>query len=133
MPAAREELEVPGNMFVPADRLRPLLADLVQHGRPAGPPRPWLGVNLAEQFGRVIVTRVTPDGPASRAGLAPGDIVLAVGEHKVQKMEEFYRYLWAAGDAGVTVRLKLVQRNEVVRLAVRSADRYDHYRKPNTP
>jgi S1-C subfamily serine protease len=34
----------PGNMFVPIDKLAPILADLISEGRAQGPPRPWLGL-----------------------------------------------------------------------------------------
>src|SRR5439155_22699854 len=44
----RETLEggsqVPGNMFVPIDLLKPILADLVEKGRRSGPARPCLGL-----------------------------------------------------------------------------------------
>ena len=38
---------VPGNMFVPIDRLPPILGDLIADGRASGPPRPWLGISTA--------------------------------------------------------------------------------------
>ena len=34
----------PGNMFVPIDRLLPILGDLIADGRVSGPGHPWLGV-----------------------------------------------------------------------------------------
>ena len=43
---------VPGNMFVPIDRLPPILGDLIADGRAAGPARPWLGINTEEAHGR---------------------------------------------------------------------------------
>ena len=123
-----DDAEVPGNLFVPIDRLSPVLEDLVRQGRPGGPARPWLGINVAEQFGRVIVTRVTPQGPADQAGVHPGDLILEVGGHKLRGLEHFYRRLWALGEAGVTVKLRLLQRNDLVALSVHSQDRYAHYR-----
>src|SRR6187200_2243070 len=44
----------PGNMFVPIDRLPPVLADLIAEGRVAGPARPWLGVTAEEVAGRLL-------------------------------------------------------------------------------
>ena len=41
----------PGNMFVPADLLRPILGDLLAKGRASGPGRPWLGVAVTEVGG----------------------------------------------------------------------------------
>ena len=125
--AAAESVTLPGNLFVPIDRLKPVLKDLVETGRPRSHSRPWLGVNVAEQFGRVIVTRVTSHGPASEAGLQPGDIILEVAGKKVEGVENFYRQLWATGAAGVVVKLKLLQRSDVVQIAVPSRDRYGHY------
>jgi S1-C subfamily serine protease len=125
--AAGEDVPLPGNMFVPVDQVRPVLRDLVETGRPRTRPRPWLGVNVAEQFGRVIVTRVTSRSPASTAGLKPGDIILQVAGHKIEGIESFYRQLWASGAAGVKVPLVLLQRSDVVHIAVPSQDRYGHY------
>src|SRR5262245_7969018 len=45
----------PGNMFVPIDRLPPILGDLIADGRAASAPRPWLGVNTTEAHGKLIV------------------------------------------------------------------------------
>jgi S1-C subfamily serine protease len=54
----------PGNMFVPIERLPPILGDLIADGHVAGPGRPWLGVAAEDVRGRLIVSRVTPDSPA---------------------------------------------------------------------
>lgn len=41
----------------------------------------WLGVMLtADDQGRPVVTEVIPDSPAEKAGVAAGDVVLAVGD-----------------------------------------------------
>jgi S1-C subfamily serine protease len=127
--AAEEAVTLPGNVFVPINRLKPVLKDLVANGRPPT-HRPWLGVNVAEQFGRVIVMRVTPHGPAGDAGLEPGDIILELAGNKVDGVEHFYRQLWALGDAGIVVKLKLLQRSDIVRLSVSTRDRYAHYHMP---
>ena len=71
------ETVVPGNMFVPIDALKPILADLVKTGRRAGAARPWLGVAADEVQGRLVVSRVSPEGPGDLAGIKVGDIILA--------------------------------------------------------
>jgi S1-C subfamily serine protease len=74
--------KAPGNMFVPIDRLPPILGDLISAGRAAGPGRPWLGLNTEELRGRLFVSRVTPGGPAEKAGIQRGDVIVGVkGEH----------------------------------------------------
>jgi len=58
--------EIPGNMFVPIDKLKPILADLLIRGRSAEPPHPWLGIFSQAVGGRILVHRVSPGGPAEK-------------------------------------------------------------------
>ena len=81
----------PGNMFVPTDLLAPILADLIVSGRTAGAGRPWLGINTDEMHGHLMVSNVTPGGPAEHAGLKRGDIILGVNGETVSHLPEFYR------------------------------------------
>jgi serine protease Do len=130
--AAADDREVPGNMFVPIDVLKPVLDDLVKTGRRAGPARPWLGVATGEEHGRLFVTRVSPDGPADEAGIRAGDIILAVERDGVRTQAEFYRRLWARGAAGAVITLRVLQGIDVRELKVRSIDRVDYFRPPST-
>lgn len=118
----------PGNMFVPIDALKPILADLVRTGRRAGPARPWLGVAADEVRGRLVVARVSTDGPAEDAGVDVGDIILAVGGDPVRTQAEFYRKVWARGAAGTRIPLRLLQGVEVRDVELRSIDRVDYFR-----
>jgi len=122
----------PGNMFVPVDLVKPILDDLIAKGRRSGPARPWLGVNADEVRGRLFVGRVSPDGPAARAGLKSGDIVLAVGGEEVTTLAEFYRKIWGRGPAGASVPLKVLQGASVKDLTVRSIDRVEYFRASKT-
>jgi hypothetical protein len=46
--------------------------------------RPWLGVELSQPpGGGVIVGRVFAGGPSGRAGIQPGDVIMAVGNQPV--------------------------------------------------
>ena len=65
----------PGNMFVPIDLLMPILGDLLADGRVSGPGKPWLGVAAEEASGELRVSRVTPESPAEKAGIQPGDVI----------------------------------------------------------
>jgi S1-C subfamily serine protease len=121
---------LPCNMFVPINLLKPILAEMVRAGRSGSPARPWLGLNTEETEGRVVVTQVTPAGPAERAGLRRGDLILAVDQAPVRGVAEFYRRLWAAGKAGVSVRLRVLQDDRVRELSVRSVDRHERLLRP---
>jgi len=113
----------PGNMFVPIDLLKPQLDDLLAIGHRRGPARPWLGVYSEEIQGHVVVTRVLPESPAALAGLTRGDIILGVGGEAVGRQSEFYRRLWASGEAGSRVVLHVLHKKTVRQLAVQSMDR----------
>jgi serine protease Do len=119
----------PGNMFVPSDLLRPILDELIAKGRRAAPQQPWLGMTTEEMRGRLFVSRVSPDGPADRAGVRSGDIVVGVGGEEVSTLADFYRKVWARGAAGVEVPLRFLQGVQVKEIRVRSIDRTEYFRK----
>ena len=116
----------PGNMFVPIDRLPPILGELIADGRVSGPGRPWLGVNAEEIHGRLVVSRVTPSGPAEKAGLRRGDLIVGVNGETPKSLADFYRKVWSQGGAGVNVPLDVLQDSQVRRIEVQSINRLDH-------
>jgi S1-C subfamily serine protease len=117
-----------GNMFVPIDLVKPILGDLIARGRRSGPARPWLGLNTDEIRGRLFISRVSPQGPADRAGLRSGDLVLAVGGEEVGTLSEFYRKVWSRGAAGTAVPLRILQGSRVKEISIRSIDRFEYFR-----
>lgn len=123
---------VPGNLFVPIDRLKPLLADLVARGRAAGPARPWLGVTTQEAEGNVIVTRVASDSPADNAPLRVGDVIVALGGQTLRGQADFYTRLWASGAAGREIVLDVLRDGSIKRVTVKSMDRDRYYRAKPT-
>jgi len=124
--------KTPGNMFVPIDRLLPVLGDLISDGRVAGPGRPWLGVNTDELRGRLFVSRVTPGGPAEKAGLKRGDVVVGVNGEPPKNLADFYRKVWAQGAAGTTVAIDVLQDSQVRRVEIKSINRLDHLKLKTT-
>lgn len=122
----------PGNMFVPIDRLLPILGDLLADGRVSGAGRPWLGVTADETRGRLTVVRVTPGGPAERAGLQRGDVILGVAGDAPRSLADFYRKVWATGAAGTTVPLDVLHDGDKRRIDVKSINRLDHLKLRST-
>ena len=119
----------PGNMFVPVDALKPILKDLIKNGRHPEPPHPWLGIYANEQGGRLFVVRLAKGGPAEKAGIRAGDVIMGVGGRKVDGMADFLRKVWAMGQAGVEVPVDVLPLSkgemQIQSVKVRSLDRHD--------
>ena len=111
------------NMIVPIDLLTPVLDDLRRFGRVNRPPRPWLGMYSTEIDDRVVVIGISGDGPAARAELKAGDVILAVKGEKVTSQAGFYRKLWALGAAGVDVPLTVHHEGVTFEVTLASTDR----------
>ena len=119
-----------GNMIVPIDILEPILEDLLTRGRANRPPRPWLGIYTAEVGQRIAVAGLAQGGPAERADVQSGDVLLEVAGERITGLADFYRKVWGLGPAGSEVPLTLSREGAVSRVSVRSADRQDFLRKP---
>ncbi len=118
----------PGNMFVPIDLLKPILGDLLADGRARREAKPWLGMISVENRGRVAVVRVAEDGPAHRAGVRPGDVVVRAAGRNVATLSELYRTVWSLGPAGAEVPLTVLREGRLRDIAVESRDRHDYLR-----
>ena len=110
------------NMSVPAERLTPILDNLMR-GRSCEPARPWLGVFAQVVEERLVVLGVSPGGPAAKAELKRGDIILALNGRPLTELADFYRTLWGLGPAGVEVNLRLAREGDVFDVRLRSVDR----------
>jgi S1-C subfamily serine protease len=121
----------PLNMIVPIDLLKPILDDLLTMGRPNHPPRPWLGLNATEIDDKVVVARVSAGGPARKANLRTGDIVLAVAGSEVSDLAGFFRKVWALGSAGVEVPLTIYRDGRTIEVRVTSGDRNRFLKGPS--
>ena len=124
-----------GNMgigfAIPVNTARQVLEGLVRNGQVT---RGWIGVepvelnsDLAETFGikqteGVIITGVLQNGPAFKAGLKPGDVLLAVGEKDVRNVSELLTLI-AAQTPGTAVKMRIKRRNADVTLEVTPAQR----------
>ena len=128
--ALGDNRRLPGNMFVPVDLLKPILAELESSGSTKVSHRPWLGLTSSEQAGRVQVVRVNEGSPASDAGLKPGDLVLAVDGTSVSTLEAFYKKLWDRPNANVEVELTVLQGADLKKVTVKAVDRMNTMRKP---
>ena len=122
-----------GNMFVPIDHLKPILTDLIRTGRTKAAPRPWLGLFTEEFRDKLIIMFVAPDGPAEQAGVQVNDLVLKVAGQPVTDQADFYRKMWAIGQAGADITLTLLHGTEITDITVRSSDREQYFHTAPTP
>ena len=121
---------VQGNMFVPVDLLEPILEDLVTRGRAQRPVRPWLGMYTTEISGKLVVAGLANGGPAERAGLKLGDVVVEVAGERVGGLAELFRSVWRLGSAGCEVPLTIARAGARLQVTLKSADRSDFLKKP---
>lgn len=118
------------NMIVPIDLLKPVLNDLRRFGRVDRPARPWLGMFTTEIDNRLVVVGVASKGPAARAELKTGDVILAVDGDKVTSQAGFYRKLWSLGAAGVDVPLTVYHEGVTFDVTLTSIDRMKLLKAP---
>ncbi len=81
---------------IPSDTIKRTIDQISKHGRVV---RPWLGISgldvnpsIARRYGLsfdsgVLLAEVMRDSPAHAAGLREGDIVVGIGENKVEQMK----------------------------------------------
>ena len=116
---------------VPADTARQVMEQLIRDGKVR---RGWIGVeprdlstelaeglNLTVKSG-VLIAGVLQNGPAGKAGLRPGDVVLQIGERPVKNVAELFAAVAALQPDTETVLL--TQRGgEQVRVTVKVGER----------
>jgi predicted metalloprotease with PDZ domain len=80
------------------------------------PPAGWLGAETTDEDGRLVVEKVPTNTPASHAGLAAGDEILALDGYRVppRSLEDRLE----AFQPGQTTRLLVARRERLVELSV---------------
>lgn len=119
------------NMVVPIDLLKPILSDMLTTGRANRPPKPWLGVFATDLESKVFVVGVYTDAPSDRAGLKPGDQIVAVAGESVSGLADFFRKAWSQGPAGCDIPLLVQRDGDALKVIVTSSEREHFLRKPH--
>jgi S1-C subfamily serine protease len=95
----------------------------------AGPRsgRAWVGFFPQAFDGGVIITGVVEGGPADRAGLTRGDLLLSLEGETVSSLRELYRALWrkAPGDK---VGLQILRDSAIHVVEIAAGDRDEFYK-----
>ena len=117
---------------IPANMVKVVVASAKTGGKAVA--RPWLGAKLqavtadiADSMGLkrpsgALIANVTPDSPAARASLKPGDLIVSVDGQNVEDPNAF-DYRFATKPLGGTARLGIVRggREQTVTVALQIA------------
>lgn len=95
--------------------------------RPDFPRRAWLGFYPQNHDGGIMISGVVPGGPAERAGLQRGDLVLSVDGSPVSTLRELYEQMWRKGP-GQPLSLQILRDSAINVFEVHSGDRYEFYK-----
>jgi S1-C subfamily serine protease len=119
------------NMIVPIDLLNPIIDDLMKFGRRNAPPRPWLGLYATEVDNRLVVVGLADRGPAKKADVHMGDVVLSVAGKEVRDLAGFFRSVWAQGQAGVDVPISIYRDGDTIDVRIKSSERNRFLKGPS--
>ena len=118
---------LPGNMFVPVDLLRPILAELRGSGSSAASRRAWLGVNCVEQGGAACAWCASA-GTArpKRPGCSRATASWPSTARAVSTLDALWTALWSGGPPEREVALEIERGERAQTLNVRT-------RRPQPP
>lgn len=89
--------------------------------------RAWVGFFPQAFDGGVIITGIVEGGPADRAGITRGDLVLSLDGISVSTLRELYTALWRKAP-GQTVGLQILRDSAIRVVEIAAGDRDDFYR-----
>jgi S1-C subfamily serine protease len=117
----RYSLAIPASLFA---RRRALLES--PSPMPAAERHAWVGLYTQAHDETVTVTGVVPGGPAEKAGLERGDVVLSVDGDPVTSLRELYNALWRRAP-GQTVGMQVLRDESIHVIELVAGDRYEFY------
>jgi S1-C subfamily serine protease len=119
-----------GNMFVPVEILEPIYQEMLKNGIGPNSRRPWLGINAVERQGRIQIVRVSPESPAQRAGIRPGQWLLGLNDEPIESLASFYKKLWAVPVNEGSLKITIFDGRDINQVPVSIVDRSLTIKKP---
>ncbi len=99
---------------IPSDTVSRVVGQLIAHG---SIERGWLGVSVDDRSGGVLIATEDPNGPAARAGIHRGDVVLAVNGERIESSRGLIRAV-AGVTPGNSVRVTVRRQGREVEISV---------------
>jgi len=84
---------------IPVDTVREVFEKELIQSFAAGGDAAWLGMQVQDSAGKVLVTAVEADGPAAQAGVAAGDVLARIGDTEVHSALDYARRVLTAAPA----------------------------------
>ncbi len=116
---------------IPTSLAEDVMKEILQHGRPV---RGWLGVEaraITPQIARalelddtrgVVVVGVVRDGPAHRAGMQPGDVIVAIDGKKIAEARQALLAI-SSRKPGSRVKLEVLRNGKSLMLEATAIER----------
>ena len=113
----------------------PIIDSLIEHGRVVRPLIGFIGANLTSSIGNqldlsvdhgIIVTRLSGDGPAYKAGIQERDVITKIDQIPVYDMEGFLKLLWSY-NVGDLVRIEYIRNGKTSETLIQLAERPPQY------
>jgi serine protease Do len=111
---------------VPINMAKAVVPQLARDGKVT---RSWIGISVQDLTGEaakrmgisrrggVVVSQVVPKGPAARAGLEVGDVIVRFGDRAIDAAQRL-RWDVACARAGTAVPIQVLRKGKLVRLRV---------------
>jgi len=90
-------------------------------------PRAWIGFYPQGYDGGVVLSGVIPGGPADKAGLERGDLILSVEGQPVASLRELYRAVWRK-QPGEAIGFQTLRDSSIRVVDVIAGDRYEFFK-----
>ena len=108
-------------LAIPSSVALNVISDLIQYGEVR---RGWLGFSIDQvallNRGQLLVSEVTPEGPASKSGLINQDLIIAINE-QVASYEILFK-TFARSKPGDSVLLKILRNKETINIEIVSGE-----------
>jgi S1-C subfamily serine protease len=77
--------------------------------------------------GGVAISGIVPGGPAEKAGLMRGDLILSVDGQPVSSLRDLYHAMWRKGP-GESLGMQVLRESAIHVVEVVAGDRYEFYK-----
>jgi S1-C subfamily serine protease len=114
------------SLAIPSEYYLDAKSEFLGGGRTGMGTRAWLGVFCYAMNNHVVIAGILPGGPAERAGLKAGDVVLSVDGRDVADRATLYRHLWTRRP-GEAVALTVYRGSEARQVTVDSGDAVEFF------